>query len=71
APLNFYIVYSKSVEEHENHIMQVLLALEAAELKVSGPKSLLFAEEIQFVGHMISKDGIKPMQDKIEAIQNW
>ena len=65
------LIYSKNEEEHNLHAESVLKALQKAELQISGPKSQLFAEEIQFVGHMISKEGIRPMKDKLEAINAW
>jgi hypothetical protein len=69
--LDDILIYSKSDEEHVAHVELVLKALLKADLKISGVKSELFAEEIQFVGHIISKDGIRPMNDKIEAVKSW
>lgn len=65
------LIYSDSDEKHVEHVELVLTALQKAELQISGPKSVMFAEEMQFVGHMISKEGIRPMKDKIEAINSW
>lgn len=65
------LVYSKTEEAHTAHVELVLEALRNAELQISGPKSLMFTYEIQFVGHMISKEGIRPMKDKLEAINSW
>lgn len=69
--LDDILVYSKSEEEHLIHVAKVLEALEKAELKISGKKSVLCATEMQFVGHLISKDGIRVMPDKVEAIKEW
>ena len=52
------IVYSKTLEEHKEHLAKVLEELKSHKLYVNLKKSKLFMKEIQYLGHIISKDGI-------------
>ena len=45
--------------------------LQAHKLLVNGKKSEIFLEEIHYLGHIISKDGIRMAPAKIKAIQEW
>ena len=40
-------------------------------MKVEPSKCDLFKTEIKFLGHLVSEAGIKPLPEKVEAIQDW
>ena len=40
-------------------------------LKAKPSKSVLFRSPIDFLGHMVSADGIQPQPDKLAAIRDW
>ena len=61
-------IWSDSVEEHEEHVWLILEALREAGICASKKKSILFADEIQFLGHTISSHSIEPDQVKINKI---
>jgi len=61
-------IWSDSMEEHEEHVWLILEALREAGICASKKKSILFADEIQFLGHTISSHGVKPDQVKIDKI---
>lgn len=65
------IVYSKSLEEHKDHLKQVFEELHTHCLFVYGKKSEFFLQEIFYLGHIISKDGIKMDLDKLRVINDW
>ncbi|KAG0152595.1 hypothetical protein CROQUDRAFT_9595, partial [Cronartium quercuum f. sp. fusiforme G11] len=69
--LDDILTYSKSDEEHYEHVRLVPEALAIAELHISGEKSEVYASEIQFVGLTVSSQGVRPMNDKMEAVRNW
>jgi hypothetical protein len=60
-----------SLEEHKKNVAAVLEALTAAHLFCSIKKSTLFTEEINFLGHHISKKGIEVDNTKVARILNW
>ena len=69
--LNDIIIWSSSVTEHQKNIMAILTALRAAQLYCSSKKLILFATEIDFLGHHISDRGIKVDVSKVARILDW
>lgn len=69
--LNDIIIYLESEEEHEKHVRLVLERLREAKLFCSTKKSLLFRDQVHFLGHHILREGIQPDKSKIEKIINW
>lgn len=65
------IIFSPSLEEHIKHLQQVFEKLRESRLKIQLDKSEFLRTEVEFLGHMITKDGIKPNPKKIIAIQKF
>lgn len=65
------VVFSNTVEEHEIHVRQVLDRLREERLYCSSKKTQLFRREIEFLGHRISAQGIRPVEDKVAAVRDW
>ncbi|MCO5579767.1 hypothetical protein L7F22_033627 [Adiantum nelumboides] len=65
------IVFSKLEVEHMEHWRAVFEMLRKARLVVNEKKSEFFMEEIHFLGHIVSKDGVRMDPAKIKAIQDW
>ncbi|CAF4432119.1 unnamed protein product [Rotaria sp. Silwood2] len=68
--LDDIIVYSKSYEEHLDHLKQVFTVLNDKNFVLNPPKCEILMQRINYLGHTIDKDTIKPMIEKIEAILN-
>lgn len=69
--LDNILIYSKSAEEHVEHVRKVLEVLQREELKCSGAKCLFGLQEIQYVGHVIGYNSIRPMESKLESVRDW
>ena len=67
--LDDILVFSKSPEEHMNHLRQVFDLLAANGLVVNRAKCVLGVKELDFLGFHVSKDGILPLPDKVDAIR--
>ena len=65
------LVYSKSQEEHEEHLRMVLQILRDKKLYAKLKKCEFWLNQVVFLGHVISRDGITVDPSKIEAIVNW
>ena len=65
------IIYSKSLEEHTQHLNLVLQKLREVNLKVQLDKTNFLHKEVAFLGHVVSPDGIKPNPDKIRAVKEY
>jgi hypothetical protein len=65
------LIYSRSREDHEEHLRQVLQVLREKQLYANESKCEFWLEEVKFSGHVISKEGITVDPSKIEAIMAW
>ena len=65
------LVYSKSKEEHMNHLKEIFLILRQQKLYANLKKCDFFTSSVVFLGYVVSKDGIMMDQSKVEAILNW
>jgi hypothetical protein len=65
------IVYSSSLQEHIQDIRRVLQKLQQHNLQLQLDKSEFIRSDLLFLGHIISKDGIKPNPDKIKAVVDF
>jgi hypothetical protein len=63
------LIYSKTIEEHEEHLRLVLGILKEKQLYAKLDKCEL--KEVQFLGHVISKDGVAVDPSKVEAVLKW
>ncbi len=69
--LDDILIFSKTVEEHEQHLEEVLQALQDNQLYAKASKCEFFRTEVDFLGHIISADGMKVEPGKIQAIVDW
>ena len=69
AYLDNIIIYSSTPEEHLQHIKTVFEKLCHAKLSMKLSKCHFFTKEIQYLGHILGMEGIKPVPAKTEAIK--
>ena len=65
------LIFSKDMEEHKNHLRAVFQRLNHFGLILNADKCEFGLSEIRFLGHMVSKDGLRPVESKIEAIRKF
>ena len=70
AYLDDIIIFSKTPQEHLSHIHMVFEKLKTANLSMKKSKCNFFSKEIQYLGHILSTSGIRPLPSKIHAIQH-
>ena len=68
--LDDIIIFSKTPQEHLSHICMVFEKLRAANLSMKKSKYNFFSKEIQYLGHILSSTGIRPLPSKTQAIQH-
>jgi hypothetical protein len=66
--LDDILVYSKTKEEHEQHLRMVLRVLREHQLYAKLSKCSFYQRQIHYLGHIISKEGIVVDPEKVEAI---
>lgn len=69
--LDDIIIYSKSIKEHFQHLRKVLLLLRQNQLIAKKKKCSFYFKSLQFLGHIISEEGIRTDPFKIEKIKIW
>ena len=65
------LVYSRNFEEHLLHLREVLKILEANSLKVKMSKCLWGVEKVEYLGHVITKEGVAADPGKISCMLGW
>ncbi|GJR37159.1 putative nucleotidyltransferase, ribonuclease H [Tanacetum coccineum] len=65
------LIYSKTREEHVEHLRLVLELLKKEKLYAKFSKCEFWLREVQFLGHVINGNGIHVDPSKIEVVKNW
>ncbi|KAD3336433.1 hypothetical protein E3N88_31952 [Mikania micrantha] len=65
------LIYSKTQDEHAEHLRLVLELLKMEQLYAKFSKCDFWIREVQFLGHVVNEKGIHVDLAKIEAIKNW
>ncbi|KAJ0489851.1 putative nucleotidyltransferase, Ribonuclease H [Helianthus annuus] len=65
------LIYSKSQEEHEQHLRLILELLRKEQLYAKFSKCDFRLREVHFLGHVVNKDGIHVDPSKVDSIRNW
>jgi len=65
------LIYSKSFDEHLDHIRQVLAVLREEKLYGNIAKCTFCTDRVVFLGFVVSADGIQVDEEKVKAIQDW
>lgn len=69
--LDDIITFGATFEENLANLSIIFDRLRAANLKLKLKKCVLFQEQVEFLGHTVSHDGIRCNQEKISAVNNW
>ena len=67
--LDNILIYSPDVPTHLVHMRQLFQRLREADLKLNREKCNFFKSHMEYLGHLISGEGIKPLPEKLESIK--
>jgi hypothetical protein len=65
------LVYSRSLKEHLKHLKLVLEIFKEHQLYAKASKCQFGSLEVDYLGHVLSEDGVKADPAKIEVMKNW
>jgi len=65
------LIYSKTEEEHCEHLKIVLQVLKEKKLLAKLSKCEFWLKEVSFLGHVIYGKGIAVNPSKVEAVSQW
>ncbi|GBG66608.1 hypothetical protein CBR_g64880 [Chara braunii] len=69
--LDDILVFSKTLEEHEGHLRQILSKLRESNFKINPKKCEWAKTQVLYLGHVLDDDGIGPEDNKIASIRDW
>lgn len=69
--LDDIIVFGRTFDEHNKNLISVFQRLREVNLKLNPAKCNFFKQELIYLGHFISKEGVLPDPQKIETIKSW
>jgi len=65
------LVYAKTEKEHDRLVKETLKRLQENRLAASSEKCVWKAQEVEFLGYVIGRNGIKMAKEKMEAVLEW
>ncbi|GJT89634.1 reverse transcriptase [Tanacetum coccineum] len=65
------LIYNKSLESHLDHLRQVLTVMETNSLFAKRSKCVFAATSVEYLGHIISSDGVATDPSKVQAMKDW
>ena len=69
--LDDILVLGRTFDEHLENLDLVLSALERSGFKLKASKTVVCREKVQFLGHIISQEGMKPLEKNLEGLLNF
>ena len=69
--LDDILIFSEKFEDHLERLEAVFSRLKQHGLKLKPSKSELFKTSVNYLGHVVSENGVKTVSDKKEALASW
>jgi hypothetical protein len=69
--LDDILIYSKNYSEHVEHVKLVMEDLRKAKIQLKLSKCTFHAKEVEFLGFIVNKDGVKMDDNKVKSIMEW
>jgi len=71
AYMDDILIYAKEEEEHDRLVKEVLKRLQDNGLAVSPEKCVWKEQEVEFLGYIIGRNGVRMSEGKIKAVLDW
>ena len=69
--LNDILIYLNSEEEHIELLRKVLAKLKEHQLAVSVTKSVFHVKSVEYLGYIVTTDGVTMSERKVDSIKRW
>jgi hypothetical protein len=69
--LDDILIFSKTKEEHDEHLRRVCDRLRGAELYAKPSKCQFYRQEMEFLGFIIGTQGIEMDPSRVQTIKEW
>ncbi|XP_015510927.1 uncharacterized protein K02A2.6-like [Neodiprion lecontei] len=64
------LIYGESMEQHDATLREALKRISKEGITLNQSKCIIGVQEVQFLGHLVSAQGIKFLPERVSAIQN-
>lgn len=71
AYLDDVLIYSDNPDEHEDHVIEILLKLEKASLTLDPTKCQFKVRRVKYLGLILTTEGIEMDPQKVATVVNW
>ena len=65
------VIYNRSWKDHVQHVDRVLKLLEEKQLYAKTSKCFFGVQEVEYLSHIVSHEGVKVDPKKIKSIKEW
>ena len=66
-----FLIYAKTEAEHDQRVKEVLRRLQENQLAALPDKCIWKTQEVEFLGYVIGREGIKMAKGKVEVVLEW
>jgi hypothetical protein len=70
ADLDDILIFSHSLEEHEQHLRTLFNQLQQCGILINSSKCVFRAAEVTFLGYKVSAEGSQPHEDRMAHLQD-
>lgn len=71
AYLDDILIYSETLEEHQDHVRQVLAKMREAKLYAKAEKCSFHSDQVEYLGFITGSHGVSMDASKVKAIREW
>ena len=69
--LDDILIFSDDMSQHQEHVREVLRRLRQHGLYARADKCEFHSDRVEYLGYILSPDGLTMAQDKVQVIQDW
>lgn len=65
-----FLIHGETIEEHDAALKEVLHRIQKYNMKINEEKSVFGVSSVEFLGHIVSTEGIRTTDEKVQAIRS-
>lgn len=69
--LDDLVIFSRNLQQHFQDLSTVFHIIKENELRINIEKCSFFKDEVEILGHVLSRKGLHPIDTKIQTIRGW
>ena len=67
----YILVYNRTMQDHIDHVRRILQILRKHCLYAKVSKCAFFRHQVEYLGHVVTAEGIAPHPAKVQAVSDW